>query len=145
MNQKQYPYLKPMLERIIEWMNSCRSPKHLVCLRPRASHTVQVRIWTGVTLLACTHGPVQSSPSAHTREQLTMPSRKRGAKEEFGRTAKAWASRAGVRARPAGDTVRCGGEDAQMSSSIIMSGNILATCTPPWGQPTKGMISLNCF
>lgn len=51
--------------------------------------------------------------SAHSWEQLTRPSTKRGAKEEFGRTAKAWVSKVGVKMRPAGRMVRCGGEEAQ--------------------------------
>lgn len=85
----------------------------------------------------------QVPPFAHTQEQLTMPSRKSGAKEEFGNTAKAWVSRAGVKARPAGDMVRRGGEETQRRSCTFMSGNILAICIPQWDNQQKEQFYLN--
>lgn len=131
-------------------MNCYRSPKQLVCwlqsrvLPPRSPGLNLDWIHTGPPdSESSALGPDQGPPFAHTREQLTMPSRKSGAKEEFGRTAKAWVSSAGVRARPEGDMVRRGGEETQRRSCTFMSGNIVATCSPQRGDQQKEQFYLN--
>lgn len=82
--------------------------------------------------------PVQGCLSAQTWDQLTISSRKRGSKEEFGRMAKAWVSRTKMRSRPLGFMVSFGGKEAQMKSCICMSGNILATCKPQGTTNKRG-------
>lgn len=82
--------------------------------------------------------PVQGFLSAQIWDWLTISSRKRGSKEEFGRIAKAWVSRTKMRSRPLAFTVSFGGKEAQMKSCICMSGNILATCNPQGTTDKRG-------